>query len=348
MHQVYRNAEAEEAENFARTVEKAFSDIYGFTESLLESEDTVLGWHRQAFLDGGDGTALDAITRALAAAPDKIGWIVDFAAKLAQTFRFVLEMEAVEERRDSLIADICYLDKHNAMPLLVKLRHHRKIIVSDEGNESLSLIENILFKLTFRTADYRTNNLPQFARTFDGTNYSSFLLPALRNAAVNGFKSYWDFTGSCRKYFTENRYHYVREIKYILYKYENYLRDDPKVKVAHLSIDECNGIFRENKSVENTLDHIAPQNPDWTDYTDEFRLNYLSNIGNLSLLTWSGNASKNNHDPTLPDVRRRYDTTQLSQKEIYKALCAGHWGEVEIEDRRKRIVDFVIKNWNLA
>ena len=346
MHQVYRNAEAEEAENFAWTVEKAFSEIYCFTESLLESEDTVLGWHRQAFLDGGDGTALDAIKRALAAAPDKIGWIVDFAAKLAQTFRFVLELEAVEERRDSLIADICCLDKHSAMPLLVKLRHHRIIIVSDEGGEALALIESILFKLTFRTADYRTNNLPQFARTFDGTNYSSFLLPALRNAAVNGFKSYWDFTGSCRKFFTENRYHYIREIKYVLYKYENHLRDVRKE--THLSIDECNGIFRENKSVENTLDHIAPQNPDWTDYTDEFRLNYLSNIGNLSLLTWSGNASKSNHDPTLPEVRERYNTPQWSQKEIYETLCAGHWGEAEIEDRRKRIVDFVIDNWKLA
>ena len=346
MHQVYRNAEAEEADNFVRTVEKAFSEIYGFTESLFESEDTVLGWHRQAFLDGGDGTALDAIKRALAAAPDKIGWIVDFAAKLAQTFRFVLELEAVEDRRDSLIADICYLDKHSAMPLLVKLRHHRKIIVSDEGNEALSLTESILFKLTFRTADYRTNNLPQFARTFDGANYSSFLLPALRNAAANGFKAYWDFTGSCRKYFTENRYHYVREIKYVLYKYENYLRD--KRNESHLSIDECNGIFRENKTVENTLDHITPQNPDWTDYTDEFRRDYLSNIGNLSLLTWSGNASKSNHDPTLPEVRERYNTPRWSQKEIFEALCAGRWGEAEIDARRKLIVDFVIDNWKLA
>ena len=113
-------------------------------------------------------------------------------------------------------------------------------------------------------------------------------------------------------------------------------------------MDECNGIFRENKSVENTLDHIAPQNPDFTAYTERFRLDYLSNLGNLSLLTWSGNASKSNHDPAMPDVRERYHTPQWSQKEIYETLCAGRWGEKEIDDRRKRIVDFVIDNWKLA
>lgn len=345
MLQIYRNAEVEEAENFAQTVEKSFSEIYNFTEQLRESEDTVLGWHRQAFLDGSDGTSLDAIKRSLENAPDKIGWIINFAAKLAQTFRFVLDLEAVEERRDSVIADICYLDKHSAMPLLVKLRHHRKIVVSDEGSEALSLIETILFKLTFRTADYRTNNLPQFARKFDGSNYSSYLLPALQKVAAKGFQSSWDFTGSCRKYFEENRYHYIRETKYVLYKYENYLRK--KRGGAPLSIDECKGIFRENKSVENTLDHITPQNPDFTEYTEDFKNDYLSNIGNLSLLTWCNNASKNCHNPTLPAVRERYNTPQYSHKEIYETLCKGRWGKKEIDDRRRRIIDFVIHNWRL-
>ena len=346
MHQVYRNAQVDEADDLVRAVESNFSEIYSCTESMLVSEDSVLGWHRQAFLDGNDDSSLDAVKRAMVSASDKIGWIIDFAAKLAQTFRFVVELEVAEERRDSLIADICFLGKSSAMPLLIKLRHHRKIVVSSDGNEVLSLIENILFKLTFTNAGYRTNDLAKYARTYEGSNFDSWLVPSLRNAAVNGFKPYWDFNGSCRKFFEENRYHYIREIKYVLYKYENHLRD--LRKEAHLSIDACNGIFRENKSVENTLDHITPQNPDWTVYTESFRRDYLSNIGNLSLLTWSGNASKNKRNPTLPEVRDKYNTPQWSQKEIYEILCTGSWGEKEIDERRQRIVNFVVANWKLG
>ena len=135
-------------------------------------------------------------------------------------------------------------------------------------------------------------------------------------------------------------------VKYVLYKYENWLRDNAKPRLPHLSIDECRAIFREKK-VENTLDHITPQKPDFKKYSEEFVNNWLSNIGNLSLLTWSGNSSKGKNNPVDPDVREKYNQVFLAQKEIYEVLCKGTWGEKEISDRRDRIVEFVKEQWGL-
>lgn len=341
--QAYRSADAENAWYLINALEVKFSEIFGLSECLLESEDVVLGWHRQAFIDGWDDGTLEAVKRSFGAALDKCAWLLDFSARLAQTFHFVHELEQTAERYEGLVADICCLGKASAMPLLIKLRHFNP--AADVEQKALELIENILFKLTFQNAGYRTNKLGQFAREYDGKNFESVLLPALENAAKNGFQPYWDFTGSCRQYFTENRYHYIREMKYVLYQYENHLRQARGE--AKLDISACRAIFRENKSVENTLDHITPQTPDFTTYTDEFRRNYLSDIGNLSLLTWCLNSSKSNRDPTLPQVRERYNTPQRSQKEVYDILCAGHWSEAEIDARHKRIVDFVIAHWHL-
>lgn len=346
MNQIYKYSEANDADANVDVVEKNFSAIYDRTETLRESEDSVLRWHCQAYISISGVAVLDIVKRALSSSEGKLQWILAFSAMLAETFRFVYDFEQIEERRGGLVADICYLGKASAMPLLIKLRHYGKL-GEDCGNcEVLELVESILFKLTFKMSPYRTNDLPRFALDFDGESFETGLLPRLRNTAEHGFQWYWDFTGSCRRFFTENRFHYFREIKYVLYKYENYLRG--KRSEAPLNIDECRGIFRENKTVENTLDHIAPQNPDYTTYSDEFRRDYLSNIGNLSLLTWSGNSAKRDHDPTLPGVRDRYDTPQRSQREIFETLCAGRWGKDEIDARRKRIVDFVIKNWKLA
>jgi len=343
MSQVYRHAPSE-AEDYIGAVEKSLASIYAKTEVCSESEDTILRWHCQAYIGCGSG-AFEAIRDGLTRAEDKIAWIVTFSAQLAKTFDIVVGLESVAERYSGYVADICYLDKACAMPLMIKLAQYGKLAKNDARDKALEYVEHILFKLTFTTGGFRTNNLVALAREFDGENYDSWLLPNLRDAAEHGFQWYWDFNGCCLRYFTENRYHYVRELKYVLYKYENHLRDQHGD--ARLDIGACVGIFRENKSVENTLDHIAPQHPDYTLYTDVFQGDYLSNLGNLSLLSWSGNAAKSNHDPTRPEERKRYDTVCWSQTEIYETLCKGQWGEKEIDERRERIVSFIKKNWGL-
>jgi len=106
-------------------------------------------------------------------------------------------------------------------------------------------------------------------------------------------------------------------------------------------------VFRD-VSVSNTLDHITPQTPDFTEYSDDFCNEYLNNIGNLSLLTWGNNSAKKNHNPANADVMEMYNSIFYSHKEIYETLkTEKQWSEHQIEERRNRIVAFIKDNWEL-
>ena len=132
-------------------------------------------------------------------------------------------------------------------------------------------------------------------------------------------------------------------MRYVLYKYENNLL--VKARQPLLSPDECTNVFRD-VSVSNTLDHITPQTPDFTEYSDEFCNDYLNNIGNLSLLTWGNNSSKKNHNPADNDVMEMYNSIFYSHKEIYETLKRDkQWNETQIEERRDKIVRFIKENW---
>lgn len=334
------------AEDLVSSVECSFGMIYSQSEAIANHEDAILKWHCQVFLRPSFNSSMDVIREEVDKADDVEQRIVCFAAGLAQTFRIVREIELSVSRFSGYIADVCYLDKQNAMPMIIKLWQLGFLKEGDEQNEALRLLEQILFKLTFSTNDMRTNNIVKIAFELTKDNYDDFFLPALRHAAAHGFQTWWDFNGGCLRYFEENRCHYTSSIKYVYYKYENYLREINKL--PRLSIDECVSIFREKKTLENTLDHIMPQNPDFVKYDEDFVRRYLSNLGNLSLLTWSGNAAKSNHDPTLPAERERYNQVMLSQKEIYTELCKGEWGKAQIDNRRNCIVEFVKKNWELG
>ena len=343
MHQMYRYAEPEQVLSKISVLENDFSQIYSNVESLKTTEDQVLNWHCQAFTSGWSD-AFSCIKNDFAKAEDKKQWILNFVHELSYTYKLMQKFESLEQGYECrLVADICYLDKPFAAPLILKLLHYDKW--RDNDFEVLRAVEKILFKLRFTIGDFRTNRLIYFAKKYDGTEAS--LLPDLHYAVNNGFQGTWDFNGACRQYFASNSYHYRGDIKYVLYKYENYLRR--LKKEPELSPDECSNIFEtRSKSLENTLDHITPQDPDFTTYTDDFRTNFLNDIGNLTLMTWSNNSSKSNHNPADPSIRDRYDSVFRAQKEIFHTLCQdGQWGEDQIRARKKKIIDFVIAQWGL-
>ena len=343
MHQVYKY-DAEGAVGIINILEQKFADIYTQAEEIQANEDTVLSWHCQAFTSGWE-SAFDNIKKDLKKSEKKVQWIMDFTASLDKTFRKMKEIEQAALLFNNYIADICFLDKSSAMPLLIKLAHFDKLDYHGHDNEALKYIELILFKLTFNNASYRVNDFVSIAKLYQSTNYESFLLERLKSCAQCGFRPWWDFTGATLRYFTENTYHYNSSLKYILYRYENQKRRENRQ--APLNIEECKQIF-ERKSVEDTLDHITPQTPNWTEYPKDFINSYLNNLGNLSLLTWGNNSAKSNHNPAREDVRAIYNNPYYTQKEIYDTLCERNcWTEREIEERKHKLLNFIIQEWKL-
>lgn len=344
MHQIYRNNTTNAISNI-HSIEAKFASIYTYVERLETKEDTVLGYHCSAFLSSYD-SPLEAIKESLLCTNDKTKWINDFTSELCRSYSLMCEIENTWHLFNSLISDVCILDKADSMPLVLKLCHYNSNGTNIKNNpaidNALKLVEKILFKMTYTLGDYRTNNLISIAKNYKPDGYEN-LLSELTDKCIHGFQQYWDFNGNCLRYFTVNKYHYYRELRYVLYKYENYLR----VKACQplLSPDECTNVFRD-VSVSNTLDHITPQTPDFTEYSEEFCNNYLNNIGNLSLFTWGNNASKKNHNPADNDVMEMYNSIFYSHKEIYETLKREkQWGERQIEERRDKIVTFIKENW---
>lgn len=346
MHQIYRYNAANAIGNI-KSLESQFAKIYGYIERLETKEDTVLGYHCAAFLSSYD-TPLDSIKKQLRQAEDKTEWINVFVSELCRSYSLMCEIENTWHLYNSPISDVCILDKSNSMPLILKLCHYncsgvevRHIPAIDNA---LRLVEKILFKMTFTMRGYRANYLIPIAKNYESDSYEK-LISSLTNICRNGFKDYWNFNGDCLNYFIVNRHHYDRKLRYVLYKYENYLRE--KSRQPLLSPDECTNVFRD-VSVSNTLDHITPQTPDFTEYSEDFTKEYLNDLGNLSLLTWGNNASKKNHDPAREDIMDMYNSIFYSHKEIYEILKRdGEWKEKQIDERRERIIDFIKENWEL-
>jgi hypothetical protein len=122
-----------------------------------------------------------------------------------------------------------------------------------------------------------------------------------------------------------------------LWKYENKLRaEDREPQMRFTDFENLYG----KHNLENTLDHWTPQKPVGNEYTQEFKDYYLNNIGNLVLATRGRNSSDSND---LPSERETHSILIQRQKlEPYKQ----NWGEHEIKNRQREIVEFAKEYWN--
>ena len=141
-----------------------------------------------------------------------------------------------------------------------------------------------------------------------------------------------------------NNYVPNRELaKFLLWKYENYLRTEKEKKGY--------GYLRFDQIPDKQLEHIAPQTPTdgapvatgYDEYDDEFKQNYIDNLGNYLLLSGSHNASIGNKP--FKDKRETY-TSLAQQREIQEMTKDNcHWGKKEIEQRREKIITFILENF---
>ncbi len=342
MYQVYLNSEDTNSVDTIKYVEQEFSEIYKMTERIEKlDEDQVLNHHSVCFLSGW-GSPIESIKEELADSSDKEQWIKDFCIKLKNTFANVerIEKRAIE---NSFIGDVLILDSYNSWPLLLKIYYfHLKQNESsgiDRCETLFRLMEITLFKLKYSFGDYRTNDLHTYAKDYKGDFEE--LKQKLDNATKFGFKSYWLFNENFENYL-RHKNHYIATTRYLLWKYENDLRRINKV--APMAASEYLNKFG-TKNLDNTLEHITPQNPDFMNHTESFTKDYLNNIGNLVLMVLGKNAQLNNANPT-DKAEGFQNSTLISQKEVGdKIKSQGKWSESEINERQEKIVSFALKYW---
>jgi uncharacterized protein with ParB-like and HNH nuclease domain len=341
MHKIY--SIAGNPEELIKKLEIEFSEIYRKAERVSQfiDEDRILNFHCLAYLSA-DSDSLASVKSRLAKTTDNIEkeeWIIRFVQYLKETF-FTVEIIEKKYKTNNYIVDILLLDMDNVMPLLIKLYHYHN---NDEDsiNEIAKTVENILFKLKYTVTGYKTNNIPTIARKYKGEMEE--LRMELEDIKKNGFQWYWNFTKDCKSYFVNYDWHFKSGIKYVLWKYENYLRHERRINLISPEY-YINKYGR--KRLENAIDHITPQNPKFIKYTDEFKQKYLNNIGNLILMLWGNNSEKRNNNPV--NEIKLYDSDYLSHHKVRDVLTEKRkWGEEEINQRKDEINEFIIKKWNL-
>lgn len=343
MQQVYTLSPSHHCEDKIKNLEALFSDIYKQCERVVGyTEDQILGFHCTAYLPGGT-SSVDRVKAALRKAGKTAGlaWISDFAVNLKESFMAMEQIERLSDQNGP-VSDCLILGGGRVIPLLLKLFRHTTGENKVPRIQSIcGLVEPVLFRLEYTTADYRTDQFPKIALNYQG-EYDQ-LAAYLKDISKRGFQFWWDFEGSCKAYFMGTD-HYSPRIKYVLWKYENKLRDQNRIHPIS-PVDFLNKYGR--KALENTIDHITPGNPSFTTYSEEFRLRWLNNIGNLVLMAWGDNSEKRNKNPV--DEAAMYDGLFVSHKEVNKTLTTHQkWDEEEIRMRRDDLYRFVVQEWKLV
>jgi hypothetical protein len=144
-----------------------------------------------------------------------------------------------------------------------------------------------------------------------------------------------------------------RDVSYLFWKYENFLRDSEQPVCAHMSENEFRAA---DKKTFLTVEHIASQNPRdvgilqspevLPELDEEFLETHIHRLGNLTFDPASANSSKSNN--TFDNKNSKYFTAApyKIQNELEKFITGQQWGEKSIAKREKKIVDFCLKYWN--
>jgi len=127
-----------------------------------------------------------------------------------------------------------------------------------------------------------------------------------------------------------------RDIKYLFFEYERYLRQSAK-EPLDIKIDKV-------LSQEFEIEHIWPRDAKGLpDYLKEIHEKYKDKLGNLTIASKSWNA-RWGKKPF--NVKKAGYACSLLRVQRELSSCPD-WGKDQIEDREKRIVNFALQRWKI-
>lgn len=346
MHQIYLHSPSEKANGAIKRVEQHFSLMYREMESIHHlDENGVLRHHDHAYSRHSE-MPVENLKKDLSALTDgeaKVMEITRFCNSLANTFQHVYMIEKIMENEE-LMADPLILNPGNSWALLIKLYgiFQGRILSEPTVRDLLRDVEIVLFKMDFQHG-HVANDLIRRAKELREKSDLSRICESMAAAVHTSFRhNRWNFDSSAFDYF-KGDYHYHRITRYLLWKYENELTDDKDRKVK--PGDYLNLWGKAN--MESTIEHISAQHPKGTPNTEDFNRRFLNNVGNLVLMPKGMNSSLGNqaNEDKKPILDR---STYNAHREIAEMMePQGEWTEDEIRTRKKKILDFISKRWQI-
>jgi uncharacterized protein with ParB-like and HNH nuclease domain len=135
--------------------------------------------------------------------------------------------------------------------------------------------------------------------------------------------------------YKDNGYHYnyPETTKYILWQYENDLRE--KGSLPRLL---------DKKYDKLTIEHILARNSEEKENTETFQERWMNNIGNLSLLSTQDNSSLSNHSFDEKKLAKYKELADKKELVLYSEIIdKAEWRQTEVKNRRDKIYSFIDK-----
>jgi PAS domain-containing protein len=349
IQQAYRwqpSVQLHEEPGLVRDIERSFAEINQLAERMdgVDS-DSLLRHHCVSWI--GWGSPQQAIEKAFAAqsTDTRLNWLATFHQQLRRSFIHAEEIWK-ESGQDESYANLFLLDGNEAWPLLLKLHsHHYAESGSPQVRTIRRLTEIALFRRAYANADFRSCDLQNLAQAYKGN--LAQLSVELRQRAETGFKHYWRFADAFEGGL-KRQWNYNALSRYLLWKYENFLRSKAKEKIMS-PLDYRRSYH--GKKDDQTLEHVMPQNPSEQDQAsgeyEQFQLDDLHRLGNLVLMVHGKNASLGNGLPSAK-ANRLVQSTLLSQQAIGRLIAedGSGWTHEKLMRREADIINFALKHWD--
>ncbi|MDR3542529.1 MAG: HNH endonuclease family protein [Desulfosporosinus sp.] len=359
MYKTYLAA-SDDTEKHLDLIRQRFSEIFRDVEMFdgqLE-EDTVLQYHCIAFESWTDKEhyqqPVNFIRNKLnplikqGKKIEALKFIERFSLELRENFRIMRELLgcSVASYRDL----VCMERIANFYPLLLKSYKFDDTDSKDKFKIICRLLEIFSFRV-FAVQQNRSHtgqaSIYTITRDFVGrfgplnekliklvTDYSS--RKSFRDAL--GSSSLYEWMGS-------------RDLCYLIWKYENHLREKEQPICASMSEDEFRNTDRKTRL---TVEHIAAQTQNGIvadtsilpKMDEKFVENNLHRLGNLTFDPASANSSKGNNKVVIKNSKYFSKAPYKTQNELESFLVKSKWTSQSIVTREAKIVKFCMSFWD--
>ncbi|PSJ23044.1 hypothetical protein CVH10_03910 [Halomonas sp. ND22Bw] len=361
MYKTYLAA-GDDAGIYLKSVQERFTDVFRDLEMFdgKLDEDAVLQYHCIAFESWREKedyqqpvSYVRKILNPLIRKGEKVEaleFIDRFSRELKESFRVMRELlrSELSQYRDL----VCLERLGNFNPLLLKTYKYDESKGKSKFGSVCKLLEIFSFRV-FALQQNRSNTgqarLFAMARDFSGK------FEPLCDKLVELVERF-----SSKKKFKEHLqyadfYQFMssRDLSYLMWKYENYLRGNEQPICANMSEEE----YRNSGSrTRLTVEHIASQNPKgcgivkeesvMPEIDSEFVEHYMHRLGNLTFDPASANSSKGNNGIEVKSLRYFSKAPYKIQNELEVFLNDGKWDEESIDAREGKIVKFSLRHWS--
>lgn len=332
----------DEKDDIITDIKNRFEKIYKSISSIeyKVDEDEILTYTLRVYFNSlWESDPLGKIGKILSGS-DSIEFVKKFTQALASSFEYLSDFFGKDERANMAIHSLTVLGGISViMPFVIKA-YAFSLPIDEKGRLCNALNALILRHRLIGTRAEITSRINDVFEKFTDKNKDiSPILDKIEwmKKTDDGWGAYWNNDNLNASLQGDIHNHAVA--KYLLWKYENYLKGHGKSGYMPTRFDDV---------VSPELEHIAPttepevKNHGYGDYDGGFVQVYLNCIGNYLLLSKSHNCAVGN--APFSDKLKTYN--HLAQQREIKDFVTGNnkWGKTAIGNRKKKIISFVLEN----